>query len=240
MRRFVASSLAVALALAPAPVRQARGQAAVACVNCASQINQLVEMARQAQQLSEAITMRIAQANMLRYQIQNMASLPGQVWHNIEANFNATRSLFDRGSQLALNAGMVSSQLQSYRSYLGQVIEMPSQYQRWSMQANDSVTASLAGLGLQRDQMSTDRQIVDAIRARSAGADGAVRAIQANTEMGSAQVNELHRLREIMLADAQLNANTLQMQADRAAVGQALHDQFLYAPRAAMTGNQRY
>lgn len=240
MRRWLLASVVASIALMLAPGREARGQALVACVNCADRIQQLLSYAKEVEQVAETITMRIAQAQMLRNQVQNMVSLPGQVWHNIEGNFSATQSLFSRGSQLALSASMVSSQLATYRAYLGQAIEMPGQYERWSKQANDAVTASLSGLGLQRDQMASDRQIVEAIRTRSSGAGGAVQAIQANTEMASAQVNELHRLREILLADAQLNANALQMQADKEAVGQAIHDRFFASPREAMTGNRRF
>ena len=69
---------------------------------------------------------------------------------------------------------------------------------------------------------------------------GAVRAIQANTEMAGAQVNELHRLREIMLEDARMNANALQIAADRQAVGDADMTRFMAAPAPTPTGNARY
>jgi len=82
--------------------------------------------------------------------------------------------------------------------------------------------------------------VVDAIRARSAGADGVVRAIQASTEMAGAQVNELHRLREIMMEDARMNANALQIASERQAAGDADLTRFLAAPAPAATGNARY
>ena len=34
--------------------------------------------------------------------------------------------------------------------------------------------------------------------------------------------------------------NALQMQADKEAVGQAIHDRFFASPREAMTGNRRF
>ena len=117
---------------------------------------------------------------------------------------------------------------------------LPEQYARWSQQANDNVAATLSGFGLMRDQMTGDRAVVDAIRSRSAGADGAVRAIQANTEMAGAQVNELHRLREIMLEDARMNANALQIAADRQAVGDADMTRFMARPAPAITGGRQF
>ena len=233
-----ALALGAAFLVTPAP-RPARAQTVV-CANCATWTQQLTSYAKEVEQVANTITMRINQATMLENQARNMASLPGQVWTQIEGNFAQTQNLFRRGTQLANNASMVSANLQSYRSLLGQTIDMPAQYARWSQQANDNVTATLSGFGLMRDQMTGDRAVVDAIRSRSAGADGAVRAIQANTEMAGAQVNELHRLREIMLEDARMNANVLQIAADRQAVGDADMTRFMATPAPTPTGNARY
>ena len=83
-------------------------------------------------------------------------------------------------------------------------------------------------------------EIIAAIRARSAGADGAKQAIQANTEMAAAQVNELHRLREIMMEDARMNANALQIQAERQAADDADMTRFMSTPAPAFTGSRQF
>ena len=238
-RALPAFALGTALALTPMH-RPAHAQWSVACVNCADRIGQLATFAKEADQLAEAITMRITQAQMMQNQVRNMASLPGQVWHQIEGNFAQTQTLFRRGTQLANSAAIVSAQLQGYRSMLGAPVDMHGQYARWSQQSNDNVAATLSGMGLMREQMTSDRAVVAAIRARSAGADGAVRAIQANTEMAGAQVNELHRLREIMLEDARMNANALAIQGERQAAGDADLTRFMSAPAPRTSGNPRY
>lgn len=233
-----ALALGTALLVIPAP-RPARAQAVV-CTNCATWLQQLTSNAKQVEQVAETITMRIAQAQMLQNQVRNMASLPGQVWNQIEGNVAQTQALFQRGTQLANGASMVSANLQGYRSMLGQTLDMPAQYARWSQQSNDNVAATLSGFGLMRDQMTGDRAVVDAIRARSAGADGAVRAIQANTEMAGTQVNELHRLREIMMEDARMNANALQIASERQAAGDADMTHFMARPAPAITGGRQF
>lgn len=242
MRRLLTSSLALALALAPGPLppKPAQAQWAVVCTNCSTWTSQLMQYAKEVEQVAETITMRIAQAQMLQNQITNMASLPNSLWQQIEGNFNATQSLFQRGQGLMASASMVSAQLQSYRSMLGQTIDMPQQYARWSQQANDSVASTLAGMGLMRDQMASDRAIVNQIRARSSGAAGMKQAIQANTEMASAQVNELHRLRELMIADATLNANAFALRAQRQAAEDAANSQFFGSPPQPERGNRRF
>ena len=234
-----ALALGTALLAIPAP-RPAHAQLTTVCVNCASWTQQLVSYAKEVEQVAETITMRITQAQMLQNQITNTVSLPGQVWHQIEGNFAQTQALFRRGTHLMNSASMVSANLQGYRSMLGQTVDMPAQYARWSDRANDNVAATLSGFGVMRDQMSSDRAVVDAIRARSAGADGAKQAIQANTEMAAAQVNELHRLREIMMEDARMNANALQIQAERQAASDADMTRFMSTPAPSITGGRQF
>lgn len=241
MRRAACLIVAVALACQPvAAPRPAMAQLAVVCPSCASQATQLLQYARDAQQLAEAVSMRVAQAQMLQNQITNMARLPFGVWQQIQGNVAATQSLFQRGSQLSLNAGMISSQLRSYTSLISSVPNMADNYAMWSRQANDTITSLLSGMGLQRDQMAGDRAIIDQIRARNQGAAGAMQALQVNTEMGGAMVNELHRLRELIMADAQMQANALRLQADRAAVGEAGDQRLLQWQQLQERGNRRY
>ena len=230
---------AVGTTLLPAAPPPARAVAFV-CVNCADNITQLFQYAREAETALSEAQIQASSATMLVNQVRDMANFPSFVTANIAGDISAVQSLMQRGTQLATNAGMVSSQLSNYSSYLGTPPNYAQKYSAWSQQANDNVTATLSGFGLMRAQTAGDRAVVDAIRARSAGADGAVRAIQANTEMAGAQVNELHRLREIMLEDARMNANALQIAADRQAVGDADMTRFMAAPAPAFTGNPRY
>lgn len=241
MRRPLAAAVALALACQPVTLpRQAAAQWAVVCPTCASQVTQLWQYAKEVEQVAETITMRMNQATMLQNQIRNMAAYPTGVWNQISGNYAATQALFQRGSQLAMNAGMVSSQLRGYTSLVGSVPNMAQNYAMWSQQANDNVTSLLSGMGLQRDQMAGDRAVIDQIRARNQGAAGAMQALQVNTEMAGAQVNELHRLRELIMADAQMQANALRLQADRAAVGEAGDMRLLQWQRLQETGNRRY
>jgi P-type conjugative transfer protein TrbJ len=241
MRRCCALSVLAALACGPAaPPRPAAAQLAVVCPTCAGRVQQMMSYAKEVEQVATAIEMRAQQAIMVKNQFTNMMSLPERVWQQIEGNFAATQSLFSRGTHLMNSASMVSGQLSSYRNLLGQVVNMPDQYQRWSQQANDNVASLLAGYGLQRNQMAGERAAIDMIRARSAGAEGMKQAIQASTEMQHAQVNELHRLRELIMEDARMHANALNIEAERRAVEEAAHARFYGVPPQAERGNRRF
>lgn len=243
MRRFLLFSTALAVAVLPAPLpttRPAQAQLVVACPFCADKLTQLWTYVKEVEQVSNTITMRIQQAAMLKNQITNMLSLPESIWHNISGNFQATQGLFQRGQQIISSASVVSSQLRGYGYYLGNLGDQATTFANWSQQSRDSLSATLAGMGLMRDQMTSDRQIVDRIRAQSAGAEGAKQAIQANTEMGSAMVNELHRTRELMIAEAQMHANWLYGQQQEKDRGRAETALFMAHDRLPENGNKRY
>ena len=169
-----------------------------------------------------------------------MANLPSFVSANIAGDISAVQSLMQRGTQLATNAGMVSNQLSNYSSYLGTPPNYAQKYQAWSQQANDSVTATLASMGLQRNQMSSDQAVLAAIQARAASSGGTVQAIQALTEMTGQVVVEMQKLRQLIMADAQQSANGLRLATDRQATGDADMTTFLATPAPAASGSPRY
>lgn len=233
----VALGLGVLLAV---PTGSAQAQFVVDCPRCADKATQLWEYSKQLEQLSNQITMRIAQAEMLKNQVTNMTRLPESIWQNISGNFNATQGLFQRGRQVIASAGVVSNQLRGYGYYLQNTTDSATTFANWSEESRDNLSATLAGMGLMRSQMTSDRQIVDRIRAQSSGAVGAMQAIQANTEMGGAMVNELHRTREAMIAEAQMWANHLYQEQQEKDRGRAQDTLFFQSPLQAETGNKRF
>ena len=233
---------AAALLLPSFPLcpRPAAAQVAVVCPNCAQWVDQLLSYAKEVEMVSETITMRVAQAQMLQNQVTNMVSIPGQVQAAIAGNIAGINGLLQRGSQLSMNAGMLSSQLGSYTGYVRNTVDMPRQFARWSTQANDSISATLAALGLRQQQAVSEGAIRDAIQARSASAAGVKGALQANTEMAGQQADQLRMLAVELRANTQLQANALQIRADRDAVADAAITNFLEPPLPPLRGGRRY
>ncbi|MFC0389133.1 P-type conjugative transfer protein TrbJ [Muricoccus vinaceus] len=245
IRQAVTACAAGAVLLGPVPgaplrIQPAQAQWIVECPFCADKLTQLQSYVQQVEQVTNTITMRVQQAEMLRNQVTNMTRLPEQVWNNINGNFQATQSLFQRGQQLVASAGTVSNQLRGYGYYLGNLGNQASAFSQWSTESRDNLSSTLAGMGLMRSQMISDQAVVDRIRTQSAGSQGALQALQANTEMGGAMVNELHRTRELMMAETQMHANWIyaqQQRQDRGMAGDALFFQWAREPD---TGNPRF
>lgn len=214
--------------------------AQIVCANCADNITQLLQYAREAATALSEAQIQANGALMLANQVQNMTHLPGQAVASIAGDISSVQGLMQRGTQLALNAGAVSSQLSNFSSYLGTPPSYPAQYQAWSQQANDAVTATLASMGLQQNQMSSDQAVLAAIQARAASSGGTVQSVQALTEMTGQVVVELEKLRQLIMADAQQSANGLRLATDRQASGEADWTGFISTPAPSASGNPRY
>lgn len=239
-RRAWALAMGLGIAL-PAPLAAPPARAvAFVCVNCADNITQLLQYAREAATALSEAQIQADSALMLANQVRNMTHLPGQVAAGIAGDISSVQGLMQRGTQLALNAGAVSSQLSNFSSYLGTPPHYPAQYQAWSQQANDAVTATLASMGLQQNQMASDQAILAAIQARAAASGGTVQAVQALTEMTGQVVAELEKLRQLIMANAQQSANGLRLATDRQASGEADWTGFISTPAPSASGNPRY
>lgn len=245
-RRLVAlavlggAAAAAAVAAAAMAPRRAAAQLAVACVNCSTVQNQLLEYAKQIESVRQQVTAYNLQIRQYANMIQNTVAWPQMVWGSLQADVAAVQGLLRQGQHLSLNSGFAVSQLGAYANYVGSITDMPAKYTLWSTQANDNIAAIMRGLGLQQDQFATDQATLQAAQARVQSADGQVRAIQALAGVTSSGVDELQKLRQAVLAQAQLTANIEAQAADRRAVADAQLTRFLDAQPAVMAGNPRY
>lgn len=241
MRRFLLSSALIALALSPAPApRPAQAQWAVACVNCATVYNQLLEYAKQAQMAAEAIQIRVNSVQQTYYMAQNALTYPQMVWAQIEGNYRAIQSIFDQGTHLTARAGMAASSLSTFGSLSRQVLDMPTMYEQWGRQANSNIASTLAGIGLQNQQAVTQQAVLRAAMAQAQGARGQMQAMQAANALAAAQAAELHGLAQTMRQHAVLVANEQYRLSQEQAAGQVAQHQLMTMNRQPDTGNRRY
>lgn len=218
----------------------AHAQLSTYCVNCGDKITQLMQYGKEAATALSEAQIQANSAAMLINQARNMVNFPSFISANIAGDISNVESLMQRGNQLAINAGAVSSSLSNYSSYLGTPPDYAQKYQAWSQQANDAVTATLSSMGLQQNQMSSDQAVLAAIQARAASSGGTVQAIQALTEMTGQVVAEMEKLRQLIMADAQQNANGLRLATDRQATGDADFERFMSTAAPPTSGNPGY
>jgi P-type conjugative transfer protein TrbJ len=238
-RRGLLAAGACAAGVAALP-RSGHGQWAVACVNCATVYTQMLQYAKEAASYVQQVQTQLNTAQQLYYTVLNTTRLPLNIWDQIQGNYNAIHGLFNAGTGLLANASMASGQLYGMTSLLGQTVNMPQLWAQFSRQMNDTITATMRGLGMAENQTPADFNAVAQIRAHSAGAQGTLQAIQANTEMGDALDTQLVRMRQLMQQDLVLNANYVSAQVQERAAEQADLQNFFSSPQQPVSGNKRY
>jgi type IV secretion system protein TrbJ len=228
---------AAALAL---PQHRADAQWAVACVNCSTVFQQMMEYATQLKGVALQAQQYARQGQMYANMVQNTASIPVWAFRSVQGDINAVRGIISQGSQISLNSGHAVGSLGSYAGYVGSAIDMPGKYESWSRQANDNVTALARGLGLMQDQNAARLAAYGDAQQQVRLSTGQVQAIQAHAQISAQAADELWLLRQATLAQAQFALNQAQMDQDRRNVAQAQLTQFMDVQPQAMAGGRRY
>src|ERR1019366_3806117 len=74
-------------------------------------------------------------------------------------------------------------------------------YQRWSQTSLDTTLGALRAAGLQSQQMQSEESIIGTLEFMSQTADGQMQALNVLGQISDQQVQQLMKLRELMMAD---------------------------------------
>lgn len=80
------------------------------------------------------------------------------------------------------------------------------QYKTWGQTSLDTTLGSLQAAGLQGSQLQNEQNVLNSLRVMSQSAQGRMEAIEVGNQISEQQVEQLMKLREIMLSDLQSKA----------------------------------
>src|SRR5688572_22532917 len=75
------------------------------------------------------------------------------------------------------------------------------QYKDWAQTTLDTSLGVLRAAGLQGDQLASEQAVLNSLRKMAATSDGRMQALQVLGQISEQQVQQLMKLRELMLAD---------------------------------------
>jgi type IV secretion system protein TrbJ len=75
------------------------------------------------------------------------------------------------------------------------------QYRNWSQTSLDTTLGSLRAAGLQGQQLQSEQAVLNSLRGMASNSDGRMQALQVMGQIAEQQVQQLMKLRELMLAD---------------------------------------
>jgi P-type conjugative transfer protein TrbJ len=200
----------------------------------ATEFTQLLNHVELIQQYLQQVQM--VQNNLLRYQLmlRNSQALPNQIFGPVTQDLQKLAQIVQGGNALAYSMANLDVQFRNtfpgYAKAWSPTAFYPN-YQRWSETSLDTTYSTLKAMGLQGQQLQNEQAVLAALRQMAQTPAGQMDSIQMGTEISEQQVEQLMKLRELMILDLQSKQayQAEQIQKEQADMG-AQQQFFNYVP----------
>jgi P-type conjugative transfer protein TrbJ len=224
MRKSIIVFVFLALAVQN-PQRVEAGAFATEVTQLLNHAQLVMQYIRQGQQLANEL-------NMYADMIKNSRTLSAHTFGAIMNDLNALAGIVQGGRALAYSLGNLDQLFrQTYPGYGYNAGAYYLQYRNWSQASLDTTLGTLRAAGLQGQQLQSEQAVLNSLRSSLQGTDGRLEAIHALGDISEQQVEQLMKLRELMMADMSskqaYQAAIIQQQAASEAAAQRF---FTYAP----------
>jgi P-type conjugative transfer protein TrbJ len=140
--------------------------------------------------------------NMYTNMVRNASPLQSQVFGPISADLNSLAGIVQGGQALAYSLANLDVQFRNtFRGYATNPNTYYSQYRNWSQTSLDTTLGALRAAGLQGQQLQSEQGVLNSLRTMASSSNGRMEALQVMGEIAEQQVQQLMKLRELMLAD---------------------------------------
>jgi P-type conjugative transfer protein TrbJ len=163
---------------------------------------------------------------MLQNSIRNLVLLPNQVFGPIQSDINALAGVVQGGYALAYSMANLNSQFTSrFKGFAGfRPTNYYGNYQNWSQTSLDTTLGTLRAAGIQGQQLQSEQAVLTSLRSMAQTSGGEMEALQVLGQLAEQEIQQLMKLRELMLADLQskqaYQAAVIQQQANGEAAAQ--------------------
>jgi P-type conjugative transfer protein TrbJ len=178
-----------------APLRAQGGAFATELTQLLNHAQLVMQYLRQAEQVAEAIKQT---TDMLK----NSKVLPGQVFGPISNDLNALASIVQGGQALSYSLANLDSLFKTrFPGYKYSGTGYFVRYRNWSQTSLDTTLGALRAAGLQGQQLQSEQSVLTALRSMAQTTGGRMEALQVMVQISEQQVQQLMKLRELMMAD---------------------------------------
>jgi type IV secretion system protein TrbJ len=210
-------------------------QGTVYCTNCGTEWTQLANKAMMVQQLANQAQQVEAEVGQLQNMLLNSKAVPSQVWGTALQDFNRLTSLMQQSKSLAFTAGNLDQEFGNrygtYSTYLKEKLtgnSWQNKYAQWSKEASDNALYTLKGLGLQASQLQNEHAVMEQLQGLAGSAQGRMQALQVANMMAAQNVEQVQKLRQLVMMQLQMQADYVATEQDKEAAREA-NRQILYS-----------
>ena len=182
---------------------------------------------RQGEQLRQEILMVLDMA-------KNTATLPSQVFGPVASDIAQLASIVQGGRALAYSMANLDAEFRSrFRGWGYNSRTWYLDYRNWSQTSLDTTLGTLKAAGLQGQELQSEQAVLNQLRSMAESSDGRMKALQVANQIAEQQVEQMMKLRQLMLADLQSKQAFQAAQIQRQASTEAASERFFtFAGRA--------
>ena len=222
--KFTSSFMAASLLVATVTVPQ-RAEAGVGLF--ATEITQLLNHIELIDQYIQQVQMVETGFQQYENMLTHSLNIPNQLFGPIQNDLVQLAGAVSGGQAIAYSMGNLDSTFRQRFPGYGVVAQnYGQQYQTWGQTSLDSILGALKAAGMQHAQMQNEQSVLDGLRTMSQSSQGRMQAIQVGNQIAEQQVEQLIKLRELMLADMQSKASFQSTEIQQKLTDQANLDAF--------------
>ncbi len=196
-RRFLGQLITGAAALFPDRAHATMGDYAREWTQILNKIQLLQSYIRQGQELRQKVLMVLDMA-------KHTAQLPMQIFGPIAAEIAGLHTVVRQGQALAYSMANLDQEFAlRFKGFGYRPDQFYQEYQTWSRTTLDSTLGTLKAANLQASQMATEEGVLAQLRSMSRSADGRLKAVQIGLQLSEQSVQQMMKLRQLILADIQ-------------------------------------
>ena len=160
--------------------------------------------------------------------------LPTQIFGPIMADISTLHSVVQNGRALAYSMANLDAEFRNRFTgygYAGNTWYL--KYRDWAQTSLDSSLGALKAANIQASQMSSEEGVLRQLRSMSTSSDGRLKAIQVANQINEQMIQQMMKLRQIILADMQGKQAFQAAQIQKDATATAATEQFFNRVTAA-------
>ena len=183
--------------LVPTPAHATLGDYSREWTQILNKIQLLQSYIRQGEELRQKILMVLDMA-------KHTARLPFQVFGPIMAEIGALHSVVRQGQALAYSMANLDVEFTNrFKGFGYRPEQWYQEYQTWSRTTLDTTLGTLKAANIQANQMVAEEGVLSQLRAMSQSSDGRLKAVQIGLQLSEQAVQQMMKLRQLVLADIQ-------------------------------------
>jgi P-type conjugative transfer protein TrbJ len=169
-------------------------------------------------------------------QIKHSVPLSSMTWGSVAGDLQSLANVVQGGQALAYSMGSLDAEYRRRFPGYGTSTTYYQDYQLWSQTSLDTTLGTLRAAGLQGQQLQSEQNVLAALRAELQSSTGRLMAIQAAGSIAEFEVEQLMKLRQIMLADLQSKQAYQAAQIQKEAQTQAAQQRLFKAGKRSRDG----